>query len=130
MREAFLFVYGSLRTGFGGPMALRLRSEARHVGRGWARGRLYRIADYPGFVPGEEGRVAGDLFAPADIDATLAWLDDYEECAPCFPAPHEYRRELLAVEGMAGPVEAWTYVYARDVVGLTRIADGDFLSGG
>lgn len=127
MSSIFLFVYGTLRAGFDGPMARRLRSEARLIGRGRAMGALYRITDYPGFVPGQDGWVRGDLFALKDTEATLAWLDDYEECAANFPEPHEYRRARLSVEGPGGPVEAWAYLYARDVGGLTRITSGDFL---
>ena len=32
------------------------------------------------------------------------------------------------VRSADAPVEAWTYVYARDVAGLERIASGDFLA--
>ena len=130
MAEVFLFVYGTLRAGFDGPMARRLGARARRTGPARARGALYRITDYPALAPGDAGWVTGDLFALADAAATLAWLDDYEECAPHFPEPHEYRRVRLAVEGPDGPVEAWAYVYARDVAGLERIVGGDFLMGG
>jgi gamma-glutamylcyclotransferase (GGCT)/AIG2-like uncharacterized protein YtfP len=78
-------------------------------------------------VPGEDGVVAGELFAMPDPVAVLARLDEYEECAAHFPVPHEYRRGLVTVMTDKGPVEAWTYIYARDVAGLARIAGGDFL---
>lgn len=48
MSEALLFVYGTLRAGFAGPMAQRLRRDARLLGRARTAGLLYRIADYPG----------------------------------------------------------------------------------
>lgn len=124
-----LFVYGTLRRGFDGAMARQLRAAARYVGSGTVAGRLYRIADYPGLVPGPDGQVAGDLFALDDPAATLALLDEYEECAAHHPQPHEYRREQLVVETADGPVTAWTYIYARDVAGLPLIAGGDFLAG-
>ncbi|QGP79295.1 gamma-glutamylcyclotransferase family protein [Sphingobium sp. CAP-1] len=130
MNIAHLFVYGTLRAGFDDPMARCLRSAARLIGPARARGALYRVAAYPGFVPGGEDWVTGDLFALTDAAATLAWLDDYEECAPHFPHPHEYRRARLTVAGPDGPVDAWTYIYARAVAGLDRIDGGDFLSEG
>lgn len=129
MSGALLFVYGTLRAGFDGPMARWLRGVAPVLGRATARGALYRVDTYPGFVPGDEGVVTGDLFALPDPAALLAQLDEYEECAAHFPEPHEYRRELVTVEGLDRPVEAWTYIYARDVAGLERIAGGDFLGG-
>lgn len=130
MGSDLLFVYGTLRAGFDGPMARRLVAEARHVGPASVAGVLLRVADYPGFVPGDAGRVTGDLLALDDADATLAWLDDYEQCAPHWPPPHEYRRDRRMVEGPDGPVDAWVYIYARPVAGLPVIAGGDFLRDG
>lgn len=127
---ALLFVYGTLRPGHDGAMARWLAAHAAHLGAATARGRIYRIADYPGFVPGKAGWVRGDLFALADAPAAFAILDEHEECSDRFPQPHEYRRVRLMVTGVAGPVDAWTYVYARDVTGLAQIAGGDFLCAG
>lgn len=107
-------------------MALWLAGAARHLGPAMARGALYRVDAYPGFVPGEVGWVAGDLFLLADPEQVLSALDDYEECAAHFPEPREYRRERLVVETHSGPVVAWTYVYARALAGLERIESGDF----
>lgn len=127
MREPLLFVYGTLRPGFDGPMAYWLSQVARHVGGAVARGRLYRVDGYPGFVPGGGGEVAGDLFALPDAGRLLAALDEHEECAGHHPRPHEYHRQILAVRREQGPVKAWTYVYVRDVAGLPLIESGDFL---
>jgi gamma-glutamylcyclotransferase (GGCT)/AIG2-like uncharacterized protein YtfP len=125
-----LFVYGSLRRRSGAPMALRLAQAARWLGRAQVRGHLYRVADYPGFVPDPAApAVIGDLFLPHDPDPLLAEMDAYEECSDAFPRPQEYRRERLVVEGAGGPVEAWVYVYAWPVDGLERIEGGDFLEG-
>ncbi|WP_176591992.1 gamma-glutamylcyclotransferase family protein [Sphingobium sp. EM0848] len=128
MSEPLLFVYGTLRPGFDGPVAGWLKQAARHVGGAVALGTLYQVADYPAFVPGGNGDVLGDLFALPDAAAILAVLDEHEECTDRFPQPHEYRRERLTVLGADGPVEAWTYVYGWDIDGLTRIESGDFLA--
>ncbi|CAM8623566.1 MULTISPECIES: gamma-glutamylcyclotransferase family protein [Sphingobium] len=125
---AFLFVYGTLRAAFDGEMARWLRQVARLVGPATVGGALYRVADYPGLVAGPTGRVRGDLFALSDAAAILVVLDDYEECAPHHPQPHEYRREAMTVQAADGPVEAWVYLYTRDTAGLPPVADGDFLS--
>ncbi|WP_340264828.1 gamma-glutamylcyclotransferase family protein [Sphingobium mellinum] len=125
--EALLFVYGTLRPGFSGPMAAWLASVAEHGGRATARGALYRVDYYPAFVPGGQGQVVGDLMLLRDAAALLPVIDAHEECTAEFPMPHEYRRERLIVESMTGPVEAWTYVYARPVDQLERIEGGDFM---
>ncbi|WP_030538307.1 MULTISPECIES: gamma-glutamylcyclotransferase family protein [Sphingobium] len=127
MHYPFLFVYGTLRPGCDGPEAQWLMSVAHHAGPAAARGRLYRAGDYPGFVPGPDGVVAGDLFLLPDDPAVLNRIDEYEECAAHFPQPWEYRRERLTVHAGDGPVQAWAYVYARDVSALQWIESGDFL---
>lgn len=126
--DPFLFVYGTLRPGFDGPMADWLKDVARPMGGAFAWGALYRVDTYPAFVPGGSGKVRGDLFGLPDATAILAVLDEHEECAGHFPEPHEYRRERLIVQGENGPVEAWTYIYNRDVGALARIESGDFLA--
>lgn len=128
MNESLLFVYGTLRPGFEGAMAQWLQSVARHIGLASTGGLLYQVADYPGFVPGNEGLVIGDLFLLDDPDAILPVIDEHEECSAHFPQPHEYRRELLMVQGSGGPVEAWTYVYARETDGLALVEEGDYLA--
>src|SRR3546814_9316943 len=125
MPAQLLFVYGTLRPAFGRPMALWFGTVARHKGKGSAKGALYRIADYPGFVPGPNGVVAGDVFELPDPTPVLAKLDIYEECSPDFPPPHEYRREMLAVDMPDGPVQAWVYVYARPTDGQERLENGN-----
>ncbi|WP_313803451.1 gamma-glutamylcyclotransferase family protein [Sphingobium sp.] len=128
VKDSLLFVYGTLRPGFDGAMAGWIRSVARHLGGATAQGRLYQVDGYPAFVPGGSERVVGDLFALPDAIAILAILDEHEECAEHFPDPHEYRRERLTVRGENGPVEAWAYIYNRDVGALARIENGDFLA--
>lgn len=127
MSHQLLFVYGTLRAGFDGPMAKWLASVASHVGPATAQGRLYHVEDYPGFVHCPSGLVVGDLFLLPDDPAVLDRLDEHEECAAHFPAPHEYCRERLTVLSESGPVDAWTYVYSWDVSGLELIESGDFL---
>lgn len=128
MSQPLLFVYGTLRPGFDGEMAIWLASVAQRAGAASAKGALYRIDDYPGFVPGPDGIVTGELFLLPDAAAILSVLDAHEECAAHFPAPHEYRRERIRVHMAAGSADAWTYIYARDITGLERIASGDFLA--
>lgn len=124
----YLFVYGTLRAAFDGAMARWLRAKARLLGPASITGYLYRVTDYPGLVPGPDGLVQGDVFMLADAEALLARLDHYEEMSADHPPPHEYRRERVTVQAAGGAVEAWVYVYALDVAGLERIADGDFLA--
>ncbi len=61
MREAVrhLFVYGTLRRALRHPMHGVLARQARFVGEGWVRGRLFDLGRYPGVVlAGKAGRAA------------------------------------------------------------------------
>ncbi|MDQ4419233.1 gamma-glutamylcyclotransferase [Sphingobium sp. DEHP117] len=125
-----LFVYGTLRRGCDNQQAHRLHSESSWLGTGLARGRLYRVDWYPALVADQEaGWVAGDILRMADPDATLAWLDAYEECGPAFPQPQEYRREPIDIVFAGAQVRAWAYLYNRPLDGLKPVPDGDWLSG-
>ena len=118
-----LFVYGTLRLGLKNRYTLLLAESATFLGAALVRGQLYRIADYPGLVLGDDPRdcVRGDLFRLREPDKTLALLDDYEGA--------EYRRVEAAVSLIDSreSLRAWTYVYDGDVTGKERIESGDFL---
>jgi gamma-glutamylcyclotransferase (GGCT)/AIG2-like uncharacterized protein YtfP len=124
-----LFVYGTLRRGSAEPLALRLMEEAVWLGHAETRGFLYRIDGYPGFIPDAGGgAVTGDLFNIGGPGALLAALDEYEQCSPALPEPHEYRRAVVRVQTGEGMMDAWTYIYAWPVDPLSLIASGDFLA--
>ncbi len=107
-----VFVYGTLKRGE--------RNHALVAGRvqrvvpGYAEGfALYplpaggeRPYAYPAMVRGE-GRVYGEvLFLPGEA---LPLLDALEE------EGEEYRRERILVHTEEGPMEAWAYLYLRDL---------------
>jgi len=134
-----LFVYGTLRAGSEHAMHRRLATEATLICPGRLPGMLYRVSWYPAWVePGstETGekvdeatsqRVIGDIFLLHD-QATLAWLDAFEGCAPADPQPHEYERVARDVRGSDGNIyHCWVYRYQQDVTGLSVIRSGDFL---
>ncbi len=129
MNEEYLFIYGTLRQSVPRSMHHLIEDVTVFIGPGWVAGRLYDIGSYPGLVPvrGPRPRVRGEVYALKDPRATLALLDDYEECAPRFRKPHEYRRERLAVVMDGGArVAAWGYVYVPPVRGLRLIRKGDY----
>lgn len=125
-----VFVYGTLRRGSGSAAHDWLARRAELVGQAWFRGRLYRIAHYPGLVASEDpgDRVVGEVYALNDPQTALAELDRYEECGPGFPAPAEYVRcqaEVTLAQGRT--CTAWVYLYNRPVAESARIVSGDFL---
>lgn len=62
---AYLFTYGTLRTGGGAPLREALMEGAERVGEARLQGRLYMVGEYPGAVLSEEASdvVRGELLA-------------------------------------------------------------------
>jgi gamma-glutamylcyclotransferase (GGCT)/AIG2-like uncharacterized protein YtfP len=116
-----LFVYGTLRAGCENEHALALAKSARFVGRARIRGRLFRVAHYPGLVaPHDQDEwVKGDLFEGVSA-ALLQSLDEYEGPA--------YRRQLALLTMDDGrSVAAYLYFYALPTDGMELITSGDWL---
>ena len=127
----YLFVYGTLRSAFGGPMHRALARQAEPVGPAWIPGRLYDVGRYPAAVaPAEpEDRVRGEVYAlPPDRAAeVLAELDRYEGYLPNAPDRSLFRRERVQSTTEDGRgYSAWVYLYNRPVQHLPRIRSGDY----
>jgi gamma-glutamylcyclotransferase (GGCT)/AIG2-like uncharacterized protein YtfP len=95
MPDLHLFVYGTLRSESPHPMARRLRSGSKLLGKGSAAGTLYDLGYYPGatFAPEAKARVIGEVFAVHLHSPLKAALDIYEGA------------EMDAIGSMYGPVE-------------------------
>ncbi|HXE69495.1 MAG TPA: gamma-glutamylcyclotransferase family protein [Hyphomicrobiaceae bacterium] len=125
MTNPNLFVYGTLMSAAGHPMAARLAREATLLGPASIQGRLYRIAWYPGVVdtPNAEERVHGELYALTDPVTSFAWLDAYEGLAG--HGDSEYARLERPARPLAtADVMAWVYLYQREPDARRLIADG------
>ena len=141
----YLFVYGTLLSGDGGPTGTaqraRLAREARVIGTGSVEGRLYDLGRYPGLgVPAHGETVHGEVLELPGAERTLRWLDVYEgivpgrHChnvsglAPERPNKVEYEREQRDVTLDDGrTVRAWVYMYRGALTDAKLIADGRWL---
>ena len=80
MAEAeHLFVYGTLRKHPDSPMHRFLQSYADFVGPGWFRGRLYRVADFPGVIEANDAGypIRGEVYRLHESETVLRELDKY-----------------------------------------------------
>ena len=125
----FLFVYGTLMRNAHHPQAQHFHQAARFLGPARWQGRLYLVSYYPGAVPSvlTEDIVHGELWTLTNPQ-TLALLDQYEECSPRDPLPHEYTRSIETVWLGDQALKAWVYIYKRDTNGLKQITSGHFRS--
>jgi gamma-glutamylcyclotransferase (GGCT)/AIG2-like uncharacterized protein YtfP len=79
-RLKHLFVYGSLRTESPHPLAVKLRTHGRLLGKGSTPGILYDLGRYPAAMFGTEHntRVIGEIFELPRDGRLLRELDYYE----------------------------------------------------
>jgi gamma-glutamylcyclotransferase (GGCT)/AIG2-like uncharacterized protein YtfP len=122
-----LFVYGTLRSEFPQPLALRLKSQAKLVGKGSTPGILYDFGWYPGakFDADARSRVIGEVFALKNAERLLAELDHYEGTAE---PGNAFRRVPVKVRlDRGGAVDAWSYEMGESTARRRPIESGDFI---
>lgn len=126
-----LFVYGSLREGFGHPAFEYIGNYFHFVAHGKVRGQLYDLGDYPAAVPSRgEHFIIGELYAinePDEFSYAIAQLDDYEGINPAEGASL-YRRELATIYKGKDETMAWIYWYNGYVDNKPTISSGDVLA--
>lgn len=116
-----LFVYGTLKTGFDNRWAKALRESATLLGPARLRGRLYRVAHYPGLKRSarENAWVVGELFRLHNPRKLLQALDRYE-------GERFKRVRALAYLDEGGRRPCWTYEYVPGVRSSRKIVTGRF----
>ena len=125
MDRDFLFVYGTLRSDIGHPMAEFLARRARFVGPAKMPGRLYDLGPYPGMRDPEHADdwVHGELYEMSEAAATLAALDHYESLGT--EPPPFVRQRGQATLGSGEAMETWVYMYNGAIDPARHIASGD-----
>jgi gamma-glutamylcyclotransferase (GGCT)/AIG2-like uncharacterized protein YtfP len=124
MNGEFIFVYGTLRKVSGTPMSRVLADYSEYIDEASIQAVLYQVDDYPCVIESTNpnDKVSGELYKILDGDTLLPLLDEYEECTEQYPEPHEYiRKQLTITLPDRNQVNAWVYVYNRDVTQLQQI---------
>ena len=130
MQPGYLFVYGTLLPGLAPPAVAEVVNRLRLVGPGIARGRLFHLGAYPGCVV--DGRCDDEIHGqvleiPPPIEPVLAKLDWYEGYVAGDADRSLFVRTVCPVTLADGrQVEAWVYVYNRDVSTARRIESGRY----
>jgi gamma-glutamylcyclotransferase (GGCT)/AIG2-like uncharacterized protein YtfP len=127
-RKHNLFVYGTLRKGFGLHSVLR-RLGARYLGKGSIRGSLYDLGEYPGAVTSSclRKRIGGEIYHLSDPDRQLKKLDEVEEFRPEAPENSLFVRRRSTVRLANGKrLQAWVYFLPQRPPGARLIQDGNY----
>ena len=127
----YLFVYGSLRSGFNHPAYAYISSHFTLTGSAKVKGKLYDLGAYPAALPTEEEYfISGELYRlkeDREFSWAIAQVDDYEGVNPEPGETAMYKREITTVYINGKTTSAWIYWYNNDVTGKPQIASGDVL---
>lgn len=127
----YLFVYGTLRSGFKNPAYEYLAQYFSFAGEGKVKGTFYEKDNNPVAVP-----TMGDHFLVGELyklnnTEEFSWafeqLDDYEGIHVLPGEETLYKRELVEVLQNDKTHTAWIYWYNRTVADLPIIETGDLL---
>jgi gamma-glutamylcyclotransferase (GGCT)/AIG2-like uncharacterized protein YtfP len=127
-----LFVYGSLMRGEGSHGLLATLPGARLIGRGWVKGRMLDLTDYPGAVRESDGedKIVGQLWEIESRPGILRTLDRYEEFYPDKPGRSRFTRRRAAVHLPRRMVRAWVYFLVRPPRAKKIVRGGDWRTRG
>jgi gamma-glutamylcyclotransferase (GGCT)/AIG2-like uncharacterized protein YtfP len=125
-----LFVYGTLRKGFGHPLAKLLERSGEFFTRGWCRGLLYDVGPYPVLTTttARDKSVFGDVFLLHEEQELLTILDEYEAVGEFLETGITYDRLKVNIESLSGVnISAWVYLYQGTLAHLQPIESGDYI---
>ena len=130
MEATYLFVYGTLLANVTNAWSADVRNNSTRLGKGSFTGRLFDLGAYPGAVLSDlpEERVFGEILQVTDDAEFWHRLDQYEGAIQRKEIAKLFTRETVSVWTESGQIiQAWVYLYHRDITGHPRIWTGDYL---
>ncbi len=129
--NAYLFVYGSLRSGLKNPAYEYLAKYFTYAGEGLVKGKFYDNGSYPVAVASNnEDMIVGELYKINNEDEFI-WafeqLDDYEGVHVEQGQTPLYKRNLVEVYQDDVVLPAYIYWYNGSVEALAPIKTGDLI---
>jgi gamma-glutamylcyclotransferase (GGCT)/AIG2-like uncharacterized protein YtfP len=127
-RKRYLFSYGTLLPRHAPPEIAPTVRRFRRVGRGFVRGKLYDLGEYPGAILSRGGpMVVGQVFELPDDPGVLTRLDDYEGFDPSRPQGSLFVRKRCLVRLNNGhKLACWIYTYNRPLGAARPLAGGTY----
>ena len=129
--RCYLFVYGSLRSGFKNPAFEYLAKYFTYAGEGLVKGKFYDNGSYPVAVASNnEDMIVGELYK-INNEEEFTWafeqLDDYEGVHVEAGETSLYKRSMVEVYQLDNVLPAYIYWYNGNIEGLAPIATGDLI---
>jgi gamma-glutamylcyclotransferase (GGCT)/AIG2-like uncharacterized protein YtfP len=127
--KRYLFSYGTLLPRLAPEEIRPAVRRLRRVGRGFVRGQLFDLGEYPGAILSRSGGpIVGFVFELPDDPAVLSQLDEYEGFDPAKPASSLFvrkRRQARLDDGRR--VACWVYAYNKSTKAAQPMEGGDYL---
>lgn len=126
MHSNYLFVYGTLLSDVNHDMSRFLAVRSQFVGKGYFKGKLYRIDWYPGAVLSDldTDKVYGSIHKVSNNPIVFKILDEYEGVGE-----YLYKRQLIDVYlDTKTSIKSWVYLYNQPLSNAEQILSGDFLN--
>lgn len=127
----FLFVYGSLRSGFQSHAYEYISRYFALAGSAKVQGKLFDMGGYPAATPTtDESFITGELYHimnPDEFSWAIGQLDDYEGISAEDGDQPLYYRAVTDVNINGEIKPAWIYWFNGDVTGKPVIASGDVI---
>jgi gamma-glutamylcyclotransferase (GGCT)/AIG2-like uncharacterized protein YtfP len=125
MSKEILFVYGTLRKGFG--LHSNLTGRSRFLGTGIIQGLLYDLGPYPGAIPSTEGEIIGEVYELQNCPAQLQELDLIEGFHAQNTEQSLFIRTLTEVRMQNQTrLQAWVYYLPEKPLNAPRIPGGNY----
>lgn len=127
----YLFVYGSLRTGFKDTAYHYLSKYFKHHGEATIKGKFYELNQLPVAIPTtEDSVIIGDIYCLHSMEEyTWAFeqLDDYEGLHVEPGETPTYKREIVTAQQNGNTLPVWVYWYNGAVHNLTPLPINDLI---
>ena len=122
----YLFVYGSLRSGFSSSTYNYISKYFRLIGLAKTKGLLFDMGAYPVATATEDDKyLVGELYKinnPEAFDFVFAQLDDYEGVNEDSALYYRVTTDVLLEDKL---IKAWVYWFKGDTNNKTVIGSGD-----
>jgi gamma-glutamylcyclotransferase (GGCT)/AIG2-like uncharacterized protein YtfP len=127
----YLFVYGSLRSGFKNTAYEYITQYFTYAGEALVKGQFYDAGTHPVAIATEkEDMIVGELYSlnnAEDFSWAFEQLDDYECVHVEAGETPLYKRALVQVFQEDKIIDAWVYWFNGSTDGLTKIETGDLV---
>ncbi|MCF8715169.1 gamma-glutamylcyclotransferase [Joostella atrarenae] len=125
----YVFVYGTLMSGFHNSIAEFLRKNSLFIGKGKTKGEIYDLGSFPGAVFNENATnfIYGEVYQiNSNTNAVIKALDGYEGIYDSSFDYYEKREAFIQVNNTQ--IKASVYHFKKSPDNFVLISHGDYSS--